>query len=480
MTDVLDNPSYHLANDSDRTKRILALDGGGARGLLTLGILKRIEETLEKRFGSTKDGFRLSKYFDLIAGTSTGSIIAVGLALGKTVTEIEKLYTDLCPKLFKRKYLGVLKPKYRYQPLEEQLRLELSIVPKRDHLDLLPNERQQPAPIDLCIGASQLRTGLMICMSRIDKGIPWIVTNHAGQAGWFENQRYRPICEHELWKLVRASSAAPTYFDPVELEIAKFGNKSDQDDTGIFVDGAMAGLNNPCLEAFLAATRRPFNWNVGHDKIFLISVGTGWWKLEHGVSEFKKLSAARQAMEAAAAMIQHSSVQAISTLQSLSVPHREWCIENESGISEAQTISGVQLLTFSRYDAEIDEGLLRRIFKKEKVNSKLLYSLRDLANRDPGVLQKLFEIGCDVGNVTRRDLQGNPVNGINQRDFPNHFNPLELKVVNGFDEFSVSMKPSSISVGNLPPIAPAAPSVSESRYSGQTRRSLWNKITRKL
>ena len=127
----------------------------------------------------------------------------------------------------------------------------------------------------------------------------------------------------------------------------------------MFVDGAMAGLNNPCLQAFLSATRSPFNWSVGHDKIFLVSVGTGFWKLEHGVSEFKKLSAARQAIEAAPAMIQHSSLQAISTIQSLSAPHREWKIENESGIAEAPTIPGVQLLTFSRYDAKIDQELLR-------------------------------------------------------------------------------------------------------------------------
>ncbi|MBI3439668.1 MAG: patatin-like phospholipase family protein, partial [Proteobacteria bacterium] len=56
-------------------KRILALDGGGARGLLTLGVLQKLEDELGRRSG--KPGtFRLAHYFDLIGGTSTGSIIA--------------------------------------------------------------------------------------------------------------------------------------------------------------------------------------------------------------------------------------------------------------------------------------------------------------------------------------------------------------------------------------------------------------------
>ena len=62
-------------------KRILALDGGGVRGILTLAILERMEALLRER-SSTPNSFRLCDYFDLIGGTSTGSIIASGLALG--------------------------------------------------------------------------------------------------------------------------------------------------------------------------------------------------------------------------------------------------------------------------------------------------------------------------------------------------------------------------------------------------------------
>lgn len=63
----------HLANDG-APKRILALDGGGLRGILTLGILQKIEDLLRERHRGGDD-FRLDHYFDLIAGTSTRSII---------------------------------------------------------------------------------------------------------------------------------------------------------------------------------------------------------------------------------------------------------------------------------------------------------------------------------------------------------------------------------------------------------------------
>src|SRR5687767_11771320 len=84
-------------------KRILALDGGGIRGALTLGYLKQIETILKKQHGN-HDSFRLCDYFDLIGGTSTGSIIASCLAIGWTVDEIKEKYFELGGKIFAKKY----------------------------------------------------------------------------------------------------------------------------------------------------------------------------------------------------------------------------------------------------------------------------------------------------------------------------------------------------------------------------------------
>lgn len=70
-------------------KRLLSLDGGGIRGLISLGFLTKAERVLRCRYG--KPDLVLSDYFDLIGGTSTGSIIAGLLALGFSVEDIRRL-----------------------------------------------------------------------------------------------------------------------------------------------------------------------------------------------------------------------------------------------------------------------------------------------------------------------------------------------------------------------------------------------------
>ena len=78
-------------------KRILSLDGGGIRGVLTLQYLKVIETMVKERFGEET---LLCDYFDLIGGTSIGSIIAAGLASGMSVDELNALYTRIGSTVF--------------------------------------------------------------------------------------------------------------------------------------------------------------------------------------------------------------------------------------------------------------------------------------------------------------------------------------------------------------------------------------------
>jgi predicted acylesterase/phospholipase RssA len=70
--------------DKPEIRKILALDGGGIRGIITLEILARIESLLREKSGR-RDDFVLADYFDFIAGTSTGAIIGTALSLGMTV-----------------------------------------------------------------------------------------------------------------------------------------------------------------------------------------------------------------------------------------------------------------------------------------------------------------------------------------------------------------------------------------------------------
>lgn len=77
-------------SDRDGRFRVLSLDGGGAKGFYTLGVLKEIEALL---------GGRLAERFDLIFGTSTGAIIAALLALGRSVDEIHEIYKQHVPSI---------------------------------------------------------------------------------------------------------------------------------------------------------------------------------------------------------------------------------------------------------------------------------------------------------------------------------------------------------------------------------------------
>lgn len=89
----------------DRLCRILSLDGGGAKGFYTLGVLKEIEGMMR---------CPLYKRFDLVFGTSTGAIIAALIALGYEVDEIHKLYKEHVPKIMRSP-----SPKKKSKALEE-------------------------------------------------------------------------------------------------------------------------------------------------------------------------------------------------------------------------------------------------------------------------------------------------------------------------------------------------------------------------
>jgi patatin-like phospholipase/acyl hydrolase len=87
---------------------MLALDGGGIRGLLTLGILEKIEALV-----AGKTGKKLGEYFDYIAGTSTGAIIAAGLARGMSVAELIDFYRSAGKQMFEHSSL-IERVKYFY------------------------------------------------------------------------------------------------------------------------------------------------------------------------------------------------------------------------------------------------------------------------------------------------------------------------------------------------------------------------------
>ena len=106
---------------STAKSRKLALDGGGIRGVMSLEILRKIERDLAAATGKGTS-FRLGDFFDYIGGTSTGAIIAVGLAMGKSVQELIDFYIEAGPLMFEKSSLiGRLRSFYQADPLREKL-----------------------------------------------------------------------------------------------------------------------------------------------------------------------------------------------------------------------------------------------------------------------------------------------------------------------------------------------------------------------
>src|SRR5262245_33993012 len=110
-------------------KRVLALDGGGVRGIVTIAFLEKIEHVLKERSG--RSDFRLSDYFDLIGGTSVGSLLATLLALGYPVAEIKQLFTSWAPGIFRRPWLSIpgLSPRFSSRGLKKRTRKLLKELP---------------------------------------------------------------------------------------------------------------------------------------------------------------------------------------------------------------------------------------------------------------------------------------------------------------------------------------------------------------
>src|ERR1700741_3359504 len=86
---------------SDGPRKLLALDGGGIRGVMTLEVLDKIESELQARLRRNED-FVLADYFDYVAGTSTGAIIATCLALGLPLDGIRSVFIESGPAMFDR------------------------------------------------------------------------------------------------------------------------------------------------------------------------------------------------------------------------------------------------------------------------------------------------------------------------------------------------------------------------------------------
>lgn len=196
------------------TVQVLALDGGGLKGLFSASVIKSFEEQL---------GHSICDHFDLITGTSTGGLIALALGSGKTGSEIQKFYKENGHKIFPRtRYLGILRgirwllfSKYSNEVLKNTLKTFL-----------ISEEENQPL-----LGNSKKR--LIIPTFRAKDSTPRLMkTPHA--------ERYKYDWNLPMWAVGMATSAAPTYLPSFSY------------DGETYLDGGL-WANNPSLVGLVEA-----------------------------------------------------------------------------------------------------------------------------------------------------------------------------------------------------------------------------------
>lgn len=237
--------------ERDGPRKLLALDGGGIRGLISVEVLAALEAQLRRDRGPD---FVLADAFDYVAGTSTGAILATCVALGMSVEDIRRFYLDSGKEMFdKASLLRRFRSKYEDEKLADKLKSVLGA--------------------DTKLGSDCLRSLLMIVMRNATTDSPWPVSNNPKA---MYNLRARTeqdkACNLDLplWQLVRASTAAPVYFPP---EVVDAGGP----EPFVMVDGGVTTYNNPAFMLFLMATIKPYRlcWPTGASRMLLVSIGTG-------------------------------------------------------------------------------------------------------------------------------------------------------------------------------------------------------------
>lgn len=221
-----------MASDEAKTIKVLSIDGGGIRGIIPAVVLDALQHRVGKATHET---------FDLIAGTSTGGIITVGIGTacnqGKPYSpqELVGLYVQNGATIFKKSFLEALKeleaPKYSPDGLDEVL------------VKYFGDTEFKTALTPLLVSSYDLQTEM-----------PFFFKSHriASDISW--NWPVRQIA--------RATSAAPTFFPPYHLVRGK--------ENYALVDGGVF-VNNPAMAAYVEARRL----YPGAKNIIVVSVGTG-------------------------------------------------------------------------------------------------------------------------------------------------------------------------------------------------------------
>ncbi|MEB3357902.1 MAG: patatin-like phospholipase family protein [Synechococcales bacterium] len=323
-----------LKQGVNRPKRLLSLDGGGIRGIIAAEVLIRMEDLLRAH---NPNWTCLADYFDFIGGTSTGSILAAALAKGMSARQVRDFYIESGSSIFRKRWNMVQRfwSTYSPQALEAKLQEEFQ---------------------DTELGSEKLKTLLLIVAKNATTGETWFFVNNP-KGRYYKNDKAL-----KLRDLIRASSAAPTFFPP--HPILTVSGKYE------FIDGGMSMFNNPSFQLFLEATKPEYNvgWETGADKVLLISVGTGSGNpAVEPVGRVGRFNMVDWARYAASTLMDDANLQQNAIINLISYQPRSQTDEKDAVESLVNPMRHVeltatnQLLTYHRYTVALTPKRLQSL-----------------------------------------------------------------------------------------------------------------------
>lgn len=233
-------------------KIVLSIDGGGIRGIVPATILDYLEKKIQE---IQKDHrIRLSSLVDMVAGTSTGSIVGSMMLLPcdkdpkhpkYTFEQISQMYIDMGGDVFKRSFWHNIKTLWGlFGPVYPASNIESKLLQMMDHYEL-----------------KDLIKPCLFTAYDIDRRRADIFTNNDKES------KYGSYCVKDV---IRGSTSIPAYFPPAYFQEGATINT--------LVDGGVFA-NNPSLVAYVEASKTLFETespsNLDPNKIMVISMGTG-------------------------------------------------------------------------------------------------------------------------------------------------------------------------------------------------------------
>lgn len=300
MLDFIQDVETQSVPGSDKPMRILSVSGGGLLGVIPAAMLMRYEALGKAAYGAN---YKLCDSFDMVGGTSTGAVIATGVALGLEAREIANFYLMDVPKGFRKRWGAV--------PFLH---------------DIFNGGLMQRFFDGRCQGRvlsrAELECDLTIMVKDLTRSRPLAFTTLQSDVTSLYGAEIRREAI-ELSSLLRASTAAPGLFSPQSLRL-----ETGEEILGI--DGGLSPFNNPsCVLGKLG-------FGGGAEMVDLISLGTGNTRPRYKAHTLRRQPAALRALTGLMSMLKDGEVMAETMLdemaqtRSFSHRHIDMALRDES------------------------------------------------------------------------------------------------------------------------------------------------------